>query len=58
MKNKNKPGQGRKKKEDPRTKNLNIRINDKEYNYFEETRKMLVLSQADFIQFLLDFYNA
>ncbi len=43
---------GRKPKADPRTINVNIRLNDKEKADFDATCKSLGLSQADCLVYL------
>ena len=63
MKNKsgNKRGlhgkQGRKKKEDPRNININIRLNESEKLCYDYICKRLGLSQADTLVFLSNLYN-
>ena len=45
---------GRKKKEDPRNKNINIRMNASEKIRFDNACKVSGLSQADYLMSLVD----
>jgi len=48
--------QGRKPKEDPRTNNVNIRLNDAEKEDFDEVCILLDMSQANTLNYLVDIY--
>lgn len=48
--------QGRKPKEDPRVKPVNIRLNSEEKARFDAVRKAAGMSQADFVMHLINIY--